>query len=244
MKGFVLIFLIITLSATPLRDSSFHSYLVVWNVGQGQFVTAIQEDTCLHFDVGGEFIPFRRIFNFCRDRQNKIFLSHWDWDHIGGLAKWPKALTESCIAIAPIGPTSVHKKNILSRFATCENAPTAAESMTKTWTPKISKDTNSESHVTVFKDFLIPGDSPKTQERLWEHLPWIQQSHILILGHHGSRTSTSPELLNQLPHLSMAVASARWARYKHPHTETVALLRKRHIALLKTEDWGSIWFEQ
>lgn len=243
MKGFVLIFLIITLSATPLRDSGFHKYLVVWNVGQGQFVTAIEEDECLHFDVGGEFFPFRKLSSLCRDRQNKIFLSHWDWDHIGGLAKWPKVFTNSCIAVAPIGPTSDHKKNILDRFTPCApNAISVAE--TKTWTPQVSKDTNSESHVTVFKDFLIPGDSPKTQERLWEHIPWIHQTRVLILGHHGSRTSTSPDLLNELPHLHTAVASARWARYKHPHAATVALLRKRRIALLKTEDWGSIWFEE
>jgi competence protein ComEC len=41
----------------------------------------------------------------------------------------------------------------------------------------------------------------------------------------------------------MAIASARWKRYHHPHAEIEALLKQRHIPMIRTEDWGNIWFE-
>jgi competence protein ComEC len=90
---------------------------------------------------------------------------------------------------------------------------------------------------------LIPGDSTAPQEKIWSYHGNMQKTGFLLLGHHGSRTSTSEELLSQLPHLKVAIASARFARYGHPHLEVVRRLKKYHVALLKTEDWGNLWFE-
>ncbi|MGE5084974.1 MAG: hypothetical protein ACM3MG_01640, partial [Bacillota bacterium] len=118
-------------------------------------------------------------------------------------------------------------------------------SQTREWHPPIiAKDTNSNSHVVKFENTLLPGDSPQQEEKFWKNQSWIQNTKILVLGHHGSKTSTSAELIASLPNLQMAIASARWARYKHPHPATVAILQKYHIPLLRTEDWGNIWLER
>jgi competence protein ComEC len=112
------------------------------------------------------------------------------------------------------------------------------------WSPReISKDTNSRSHVVRFGDFLMPGDSPRKQENLWRLDPDFHSAKILVLGHHGSHTSTSEILLKSLPQVRMAVSSARWARYHHPSPEVITVLRRQHIALLRTEDWGNLWFQ-
>lgn len=238
-----IIFLMITLSSTPCSEINNKDYVVVWNTGQGQWVTSITEDTCLHFDVGGEHFPWQKLSRQCRRKENKIFLSHWDWDHIGGLSQWPKWST--CIALNPLGTSTNRKFNLISKIKHCPTGHTAFNEDLWTWSSQQNlKDTNSLSHVSRYLDFLIPGDSPKTQEHLWMEQAWVRQSKILILGHHGSHTSTSEELLRHLPSLKMAVASARWHRYHHPHPETVALLKRFHIPLLRTEDWGHIWFEQ
>ncbi|QDK38311.1 ComEC/Rec2 family competence protein [Bdellovibrio sp. NC01] len=255
----LLCFLIVSLSASPARDLLAHSYFVVWNVGQGQWTTAIDAETCRHFDMGGEFFPLRRLKALCSSKRNEIFLSHWDWDHIGGLAKWR---LDSCIVMPPLGKTSERKKLLIEKFTPCGSKSDSAEKTSTTkflcvdskrnsncetslyaWKPTIAKNTNEQSQVISFKEFLIPGDSPKTEEVYWENQPWVAHNKVLILGHHGSRTSTSSELLDRMPRLTMAIASARWQRYQHPHAETVALLRKRHVALLRTEDWGNLWFE-
>lgn len=240
-------FLLITFSATPLGNKSVFSYLVIWNVGQGQWVTSIDDTTCRHFDVGGERFPWAKIAKLCRDKTNKIYLSHWDWDHIGALAKWPSSW-ESCLAMRPQGTSSPGKMRLLEKFSECTEELDIPHWQGITVFKKSKKserktDTNAASQITSFKRFLFPGDSPVKAERLWQNLSWVRNTQVLVLGHHGSRTSTSDELLLHLPHLKMAVASARYARYKHPHAEVIYRLKKHRIPLLKTEDWGNIWFE-
>lgn len=238
-----IILTLITFSAIPLFEQKAHRYLVVWNIGQGQWVTAINDTTCFHFDTGGEFFPWRKLKRFCGNKENQISLSHWDSDHINGLKSWPNSL-EACLAIRPLGSSSVKKAQLLSRFANCA-AGSDLLTQTHVWHPPvIAKDTNSNSHVVKFENVLLPGDSPQQQEKIWKDAPWIRDSKILILGHHGSKTSTSADLIERLPKLRVAIASARWARYKHPHPATLNILRKYHISLLRTEDWGNIWIER
>lgn len=68
----------------------------------------------------------------------------------------------------------------------------------------------------------------------------LKSVRVLALGHHGSRTSTSKDLLKELPNLKLAIASARKRRYGHPHRETVEALGKFKVPILSTEDWGNI----
>jgi competence protein ComEC len=242
MNFCIAIFLIIMLSASPLKNNVLRNFTIVWNVGQGQWVTALLGNECLHFDAGGEFFPWKKISRVCSRKSNKLFLSHWDWDHIGALSHWPK--WPSCIALHPLGQTTKRKSEILGSIPDC-SSPTGHHMVAPmVWTPSSdAEESNAKSHVVLFKNFLMPGDSPKEQELHWKNQSWILHTRILVLGHHGSHTSTSPQLLSQLPHLKMAIASARWKRYHHPHAEIEALLKQRHIPMIRTEDWGNIWFE-
>ncbi|WP_413942916.1 ComEC/Rec2 family competence protein [Bdellovibrio sp. HCB-162] len=248
MKYFV--FLVITLSASLLTDLSAHSYVVVWNVGQGQWVTAVSPSSCIHFDMGGEFFPWEKILRSCATKKNIVSLSHWDWDHIGALSKNPvrSQLKDLCIFLSPLGTSSARKMKLLKSFRSCEEAldlrPFDLQAGVDVWTPLKNKKSNEQSRVVLYKNILLPGDSPSTQEKIWRHLYWVRQSRVLILGHHGSATSTSVELLQSLPSLKLSISSARWARYKHPHSATEYRLMKVHIPLLRTEDWGNIWLEQ
>ncbi|MBO9665237.1 MAG: hydrolase [Bdellovibrio sp.] len=230
------VFLLVSLSATPLGNRAFHKYVVVWNIGQGQWVTATEENHCQHFDLGGEKFPWKNLKRLCSDKENRFSLSHWDWDHIGALAKWPSSW-KACINLRPLGKSSPRKMKILAQFQDC-----SSEKNFKEWSPQNAKETNSRSHVVRYEDYLLPGDSPVAEERFWQNIYWITSARVLVLGHHGSRTSTSTELLTRLPKLKMAIASARWARYKHPHAEVMWRLKKAHVPLLRTEDWGNIWF--
>lgn len=238
----LLIFILITLSATPMQDFFTRPYFVIWNVGQGQWLTQITPERCQHFDMGGEFFPWKRLRQICGNKDNEIHLSHWDWDHIGALAKpaLVRTLPQRCLALPPVGKTSKYKKSLLADLSPC----LSPASELRIWTSSTQeKDSNARSHVLLHQNILIPGDSPQRQEALWSQLPWVRQSRVLILGHHGSRTSTSERLLASLPNVRLAIGSARWARYKHPHPQVLKRLRQHRLPFLRTEDWGHIWIE-
>lgn len=237
MKWFC--FFVITFSAGIIRHIPAQSYFVVWNVGQGQWATAVTPATCYHFDLGGEYFPFKKMTKQCRYKDNVAYISHWDWDHIGALAKWRKDLN-LCLAMRPLGKSSIRKFKLLARFKDC---PKYLNPPTPRWQPKQFKNSNEQSQVIAFKKILLPGDSPAEHERTWSQLPWVQESRVLLLGHHGSKTSTSSELLSHLPQVYLSIASARWARYKHPHSSIELRLKESRIPLLRTEDWGNIWLE-
>jgi Predicted hydrolase (metallo-beta-lactamase superfamily) len=238
MKALAFFFLI-TLSATVLSDLPAGRFFVVWNVGQGLWTTEIDKD-CQHFDMGGEFFPLKKISKWCAGRKNKIYLSHWDLDHVGGLKRKKTLGGDVCLALKPVGKTSRRKENLLLGLPSCESDL----DLKILKGSALSKNSNDRSHTIVNKKFLLPGDASITTEKT-VMIPRLNLSgvEVLILGHHGSKTSTSEDLLKDMPSLRMAMASARWARYHHPHPLVAAKLKLRGVSLLKTEDWGNIWFE-
>jgi competence protein ComEC len=224
--------ILITVKIAP----DFRERWIVWNVGQGQWVTYIEAANCWHFDMGGEHPPWSKVQSLCRTRQNFVFLSHWDWDHIGfvGQAAWH--LPEICLLGDPGGPGSPHARAWIHQVDMCEG-----EVPFYFWTNTFSRNSNGWSRVAIWKGVLLPGDSTKVEEKKWHfQLAGISQTRILMLGHHGSRSSTSKTLLASLPNLKMAIASSRRARYGHPHAATIKRLVEAHIPLLTTEDWGTI----
>jgi competence protein ComEC len=69
------------------------------------------------------------------------------------------------------------------------------------------------------------------------------RSDVLLLGHHGSRTSSSAAFLDAVqPRIAIASAGLQNS-FGHPHAETIAALRERGIPLLRTDRDGTILIE-
>lgn len=230
--------LLILLSPAALSPSERREFFVVWNVGQGLWTTRVSWDDCEHYDTGGERLPLAAVKRLCP--RSRLFYSHGDWDHVGGLPRLRKQSAEVCVAAAPGGKMREKKRRrIFGEIRDCglHEGPTEIR-----WTTR-GKDSNSASRVFVRDGFLLPGDSPSGEEKFWAtKLP--SEIRVLLLGHHGSRTSTSEFLLARLPHIKMAIASARLRKYGHPHPVVVARLKRARIPLLRTEEWGNFFFER
>lgn len=240
--------LLIAFNGTLISSDS-RDQVIIWNVGQGQWVTAVSSAICHHFDMGGEKGPSTFLTHYCGKIQNLVSFSHWDWDHIGFISKAKMMLPNLCILDSPQGEAKPYKIKLLSQVKACNKVPKEPgddQSRQLAFSTLSLKGANSFSRVFVYnQDFLIPGDSTQKAEKIWaSQLQNNWTIKVLILGHHGSRTSTSDFLLNHLHGLKMAIASARHARYGHPHIDIIQRLRLKGIALLKTEDWGNISIEQ
>ncbi len=245
MFKFILI-AVILLNCSQIKNKPIQNFWVIWNIGQGQWVTHVTSDHCLHYDVGGEIGRFNSIkanlIKTCSDKRNHIFLSHWDTDHFIHIPQLARTFQNVCWQSQP--PLN-NKNNAYIRQITSLKIPFCKDPFLKTypWKPKTGTSSNDLSWVQFESGFLLPGDSTKSAEKIWsKDFKIISQTKVLVLGHHGSRGSTSAALLNKLPKLQVAIASARKARYGHPHEEVLQRLRKNKTPVLKTEDWGSIWF--
>lgn len=90
---------------------------------------------------------------------------------------------------------------------------------------------------------LLTGDMEKPIELQVAATGTWPHSDILKIGHHGSRTSSSPEFLEQV-HPALAVISDGYGNlYGHPHPETLANLGERRILAYRTDRDGLITIE-
>lgn len=236
---FLFILIIILLSPVNISHQQPKKLLIIWNVGQGQWITIIEREQCVHFDMGGEFFTIRPFNQYCKGKENHLYLSHWDWDHINGLQR----VKNFCIGARPNGPApSKHKSHLISNLHKCTRTPHIAQILPESPT---AKSQNKLSSVFIYDTkVLTSGDSPISEEKKWIHkIKNIGNIKYFILGHHGSKTSTSPETIQEMKNLKMAFVSARWARYHHPHPQVEAILKYYRVPLLKTEVWGSMALE-
>ncbi len=110
-------------------------------------------------------------------------------------------------------------------------------------TPAGKSDSNAQSVVVLVRygafEALLTGDAPtEVEERLLADLPGDLE--LLKVGHHGSNTSTSPELLDRTsPELAVVSVGAR-NRYGHPHAAVLERLVDAGLRVLRTDERGHV----
>lgn len=222
-KTQILLLAFVIFKPQMLTSFPYLKTFIIWNVGQGQWTTWINlKGECFHFDLGGEITPLKAVLRACR-KENFFILTHLDSDH----RRFLKVFQRKAQA-APLG--EVHK----------------LENNFFLWKPQDGKNENQRSSwILIDHKILITGDSPRSVEKLFvqNNSNKLRNVQLFVLGHHGSQTSNGPELLSSLPKLQTTVASARWARFYHPHWKVTAALQKRKTPLLQTEKWGHLIFQ-
>ena len=234
----LVLFLMLLMSPATLLESS-PRYMIIWNVGQGAWTTFISGDDCWHFDAGGEYFP-QDVEKLCRKKQNKLFISHDDWDHISFISRL-SSWSHICLFEQPRKITSPRKQKVIARLPLCNSAMAVKEI---NW-PVQGKSSNDLSRVYYLPQTqtLFPGDSSAAEEKWWAEKFQFLKVQWWILGHHGSQTSNSEKLIHFIGHPKAAISSARYKKYRHPHPLVQARLRQNGIPLLRTEDWGHLWIQ-
>lgn len=247
MKIIIILFTITYFKSSIGRTPPHIQNWMVWNIGQGQWLSEILNDECHHYDFGGEIQYLNKIKksfqHYCQNKINYLYLSHADFDHYSFANYIFNNSKRTCWAIKT-------DQIITRKIPEIPFCPKKLKSLMPT--AKIlffsqienSRMKNFGSIVFFKSGLLIPGDSPLKAEKIWSAtIP--TETKVLLLGHHGSRTSTSEKLLSKLPQLKMVIASQRTRKYGHPHPDVVQRVFKTHrLGIIKTEDWGSILWQQ
>ena len=193
--------------------------------------------------MGGEKINWKKLIAVCGSKaKNEVAFTHWDLDHISFAEQASRRLSGFCISVPPRGTATPEKLEVFSKFRICSD-PSKGISELK-FAPIGKKiNANDMSRIYLGQSTLFPGDSTAKQERIWSRLISTHRLKFLVLGHHGSKTSTSVKLLKNLPHLRLAIASSRKKRYGHPHRTVVENLTAQGVSTLSTEQWNDVVFE-
>lgn len=238
----------------PTEDYFQTDRLVVWNVRQGQWVSYITSRFCHHFDAGGEKFP-SAVIKHCLGKENRLSVSHWDFDHISFLFQAKKRGLDFCISDLPSDDHTW--KLSIEQWRRCESYTISA--YLETFNPVVLRrrmdvpqkvkrrnDTSLVFKISLSRprvETLITGDAPSKVERILHRKMNIKNIQVLVAGHHGSITSSSEDFLKRMKHLRLVLVSARQSKYGHPHPVVVSRFRRMRVPLLSTNDWGHLVIE-
>lgn len=91
--------------------------------------------------------------------------------------------------------------------------------------------------------WLLPGDLGAAEPSLLTQYPDLSTT-VLILGHHGSKSSSSVAWLRQLKPQLAITSAGRLNRFGHPSPEVIARLQLLQIPLRTTADDGALVFTE
>lgn len=167
-----------------------------------------------------------------------VLLSHDDTDHTGDLTllqqQWP-----ALKVYADFGSSTLPCKSLPSvwrgfNLAVLSSGTTHANDNDNSCVVRVEQGDFS---------LLNPGDLGKAEADFLRQAPRLH-SQVLVLGHHGSQSSSSIAWLQRVQP-SLAVASAgRLNRFGHPSTAVQQRLSLLQIPLLSTAEHGAIRFYQ
>ena len=230
--------------------------LIAADVGQGNAVLVRTAGHTLVYDTGPGYsrdtdagqrvlVPLLRALG---ERVDTVVLSHRDSDHTGGagavLRMQPQAALLSSLEpehplqrLRPSGRCAAgqHWDWEGVRFEVLHPASSAYGARAKPNAIScVLRVGNGRAHV------LLAGDIEKAQEALLAERPEGLRADLLLVPHHGSKTSSSEDFLDAVrPAIAVAQAGYR-NRFGHPAAEVVERYGLRRIALAASPACGAL----
>ena len=190
-----------------------------------------------------------------------VALSHHHSDHYGGMEEVVRVLKPRYFLASHSGHATnmylkllrtVQAQSITAIQPTSRPRKIELGSVELTIFPQAPEDRKEENNNSVgirlkYGAFsvLLPGDSEGPERHWWlENCPdLVRDCTILKLAHHGSRNGTDARWLEVVRPELAAASMGRNNEFGHPHSETLSLLRRSQVPLLRTDQLGTITLE-
>lgn len=186
---------------------------------------------------------------------DKLILTHADSDHVEGAEEVLQEIELKEIHISPSSYKEEAMKDLLKE-AKKRKIPIKEQIANRSWKvgditftylwPKETKyEGNNDSlvlHVSMNQfDALFTGDLEKEGEQmLLKDYPGLPKIDVLKAGHHGSKTSSSEEFVEQLQPSLTIFSAGKNNRYGHPHEEVINRFETYNLTTLTTSEVGTI----
>ena len=220
--------------------------LVVFDVGQGLSVLIQRDHKAILYDTGASYdsgfnmidsvvLPYLQHSGV--QQLDKVVISHSDNDHAGGLD-----VLEQSIVIKEL----IYNANSKKKYRCLQDESFHWQGLTfqMLWPDKVVYKENDDSCVLLITDgkhkVLLTGDiSKKVEGQLIQQYPQMQ-ADVLIVPHHGSKTSSSDAFVSQVSPTFAIVSAGFLNRWHMPVSEVTNRYQDKDIQLLNSAESGQI----
>lgn len=255
--GLALLLLVGTIVHTERRYRE-DDYVTVLNVGQGQCITAFAGDVTAVIDCGNintldnaGAVAGEYLLACGRRNVDMLILTHMHSDHVDGAARLMEMLPVDTLIL----PAEEEESELLNEILACaarhgtkvefvaDRAAAACGRMAARLYRFRGGDENERCLMIDLavgdRRLLVTADAPMEQERALCAAADLENTDILIVGHHGSKYASSEELLREVGG-GLAVISAGYNTFGHPAPETLERLAANGYEVLRTDVNGTV----
>lgn len=248
--------LCLSLTASYVEPETDDFRVTVLDVGQGQSILLQNEDTIYMVDCGGDYgetaadIAAQHLLSQGITSIDGLILTHYDDDHAGGAAHLLNRISVGTLYLPDIADDG----DLKAELSTLENIVWVREKLEcsgqcgqLTLIPgDPGKDENGSGLCILFQaenyDILITGDWSVAQEMQLIQSMQLPELELLVVGHHGARTSTSQFLLSAGKPKAAVISVGADNAYGHPADEVLDRLETYGCQIWRTDLHGTITF--
>ena len=252
----ILVMLAVAVAASWLEPRQDAYRISVLDVGQGQSVMLQSHGKTYLVDCGGDSdaasadTAAQMLLSQGISRIDGLILTHYDQDHAGGAEAFLTRIDVEQIYLPDIDKTNKIRKALISRFTdqvtfVDEELVLTGENMSISLFPAVDgADDNESSMCILFQaedcDILITGDRSSDGELELLKQIELPKLEILVVGHHGSNSSTSIQLLKQTKPTVAVISAGADNRYGHPTQQVLDRLKMYNCKIYRTDRKGTI----
>ncbi len=235
-------------SETPQGCLDYH----VLDVGQGQSVFVRTSGYAVLFDTGpafvtgnsaAEFVILPFLYGHGVAHLNRVIVSHADLDHAGGIQSILAAMPVQRIMVGEaVAGINARQTRCVAGIAWQADGATYSILHPRLRAPWTRNNASCVLEIAMGEHrLLLSGDIESPVEKLLEYRRSVRRSTVVVVPHHGSRTSSTLPLV-QVTRPEVAIVTAGFDnRWGFPKAEVVARWESVGATVLNTATSGSVW---
>ena len=224
--------------------------VTVLDVGQGQCILVRSEGGTYLVDCGGDSdsetadIAAETLLSQGISRLDGMILTHLDRDHAGAAPNLLSRIDTGLLILPPAHSEISTKTSGEVVYAADDLTIAFGDTILTVFAPTYPGTSNEKSLCVLFDtekcDILITGDRSGFGERMLLRNADIPDVDILMAGHHGSKNSTSEELLAAVRPEIVCISAGADNSYGHPAPELLERLSDFGCTVYRTDIHGTI----
>lgn len=256
--GCVVAGLILAIGLSWLKPAETNYQVTVFDVGQGQSILMESDDRYYLVDCGGDSPRVaadtvqHQLLSRGITRLDGVIVTHYDADHAGGVPLLLTGISADMLYLPDIEDNGVIKDQLkaghkeiywVDQYAVLEFG-----SSKLTMIPgEAAANDNERSLCILFQrencDILITGDRSMAGEKALLNSVRLPEVDLLVVGHHGSNTSTGLDLLETTRPKAAVISVGKDNYYKNPSDDVLKRLELFGVTVWRTDQDGTVIFK-